>query len=55
MIQHLIKAAFAMSILPVDLAFDMITLNGITTEKNSSYTLDRLEDVSKNLKRAFND
>lgn len=45
----LFKAAFNTVTLPIEIAKDIITLGGIATEENQSYTKTKIEEIEKNL------
>jgi hypothetical protein len=50
MFNSLLKAAFAVVDIPVALVADTITLGGLTTDKDNSYTTDASKRLMKNVK-----
>lgn len=52
MLKALAKAVVGTVLLPVDMVADVITLGGVNTNRDRTYTGDRARDVMQNLKRA---
>ncbi len=52
MLESLAKAAVAVVIVPVAAVADVVTLGGVLTDKNSTYTGAAVSDVMQNLKDA---
>jgi hypothetical protein len=48
----LAKAAVGVVSLPVTLAEDVVTMGGALTDKETPYTVERLEDIMKNIGNA---
>lgn len=54
MIGSLVKAAAAVVTVPVAVVADVVTLGGLSTEKDKPYTAEALGDLMDNLKEATN-
>ena len=52
MLESLAKAAVAVVTVPVAVVADVVTLGGVMTDKDSTYTGEALGDAMKNLKDA---
>jgi hypothetical protein len=51
-LENLTKAVIGAATLPVTAAADIVTLGGATTDKERTYTGERLGDIMDNLKEA---
>jgi len=50
MFKSLAKAVIGTVLLPVDMVTDVVTLGGLYTNKDKTYTTNRLTDIVDNLK-----
>jgi hypothetical protein len=55
MFDKLLKAAIGTVLLPVDIAKDIVTLGGNTTDRDKSYTEESLRRIAKNIDKALDD
>lgn len=52
MLNDLAKAAVGIVSLPITLVEDVVTMGGALTDKETPYTVERLEDIMKNIGNA---
>lgn len=52
MFKSLVKAVVGTALLPVDIVADAVTLGGLYTNKQKTYTTERVSDILDNLKDA---
>jgi hypothetical protein len=51
----LLKAAADVVITPIDVAKDVLTLGGVSTGQDETYTEQRIRKLAKNLEQAYDD
>lgn len=48
----LFKAAIGVVTIPLDVVKDIVTIGGVVTEKRSTYTQEKIEEIADNLDEA---
>jgi hypothetical protein len=55
LLRKLLKITIDVGTFPVSMVLDLITLGGVLTEENTSYTIDHAKAIGKDLSDIYND